>query len=132
MPRSWVGPGPFSRRSWYVFRPRYVVLPDRFGLRSVFVPVPPTVGRITTSRVQVAAFSGTGPASRRATRGAGRESWEDRRKSPDPLGIRAYSEGVFGGDLRSHPLPGTIPTALAGLASGFGMGPGVSLPLWPP
>ena len=25
-----------------------------------------------------------------------------------------------------------VPLALAGLASGFGMGPGVSLPLWPP
>src|SRR5699024_513438 len=132
MPRSWVGPGPFSGRSWYVFRPRYVVLPDRFGLRSVFVPVPPTVGRITTSRVQVAAFSGTGPASTRATRGAGPESWGARRKSPDPLRIRASSEVVFGGDLLSHTLTSAVPSALAGLASGFGMGPGVSLPLWPP
>ena len=41
-------------------------------------------------------------------------------------------EVVFGGDLLSHTLTSAVPSALAGLASGFGMGPGVSLPLWPP
>ena len=41
-------------------------------------------------------------------------------------------EVVFGGDLLSHTLASAVPSALAGLASGFGMGPGVSLPLWPP
>src|SRR5699024_3559423 len=70
--------------------------------------------------------------STRATRGAGPESWGARRKSPDPLRIRASSEVVFGGDLLSHTLTSAVPSALAGLASGFGMGPGVSLPLWPP
>lgn len=34
-----------------------------------------------------------------------------------------------GGDLLSHTLPSAVPSARAGLASGFGMGPGVSLPL---
>lgn len=29
----------------------------------------------------------------------------------------------------SHTLSGAVPSALVGLASGFGMGPGVSLPL---
>lgn len=34
-----------------------------------------------------------------------------------------------GGNLLSHNLPVAVPSARAGLASGFGMGPGVSLPL---
>ncbi|MDQ1294447.1 MAG: hypothetical protein QG608_2330, partial [Actinomycetota bacterium] len=33
--------------------------------------------------------------------------------------------GVSGGVLLSHPVPRAVPSALAGLASGFGMGPGV-------
>ena len=37
-----------------------------------------------------------------------------------------------GGVLLSHTLAGAVPSALVGLASGFGMGPGVSPPLWPP
>ena len=41
-------------------------------------------------------------------------------------------ESVFGGVLLSHTLSGAVPSALEGLASGFGMGPGVSPPLWPP
>jgi len=36
---------------------------------------------------------------------------------------------VSGGVLLSRTLAGAVPSALAGLASGFGMGPGVSLPL---
>ena len=32
-----------------------------------------------------------------------------------------------GGDLLSHNLPVAVPSACTGLASGFGMGPGVSL-----
>ncbi len=39
---------------------------------------------------------------------------------------------VFGGVLLSHSLPVAVPLALAGLTSGFGMVPGVSLSLWPP
>jgi hypothetical protein len=37
-----------------------------------------------------------------------------------------------GGVLLSHTLPGAVPSALRVLASGFGMGPGVSPALWPP
>ena len=37
--------------------------------------------------------------------------------------------GVGGGVLLSHTLAGAVPSALAGLATGFGMGPGVSPPL---
>jgi hypothetical protein len=39
---------------------------------------------------------------------------------------------VPGGVLLSHPVSRAVPSALKGLASGFGMGPGVSLSLWPP
>ena len=42
-------------------------------------------------------------------------------------------DGVWsGGLLLSHTLPRAVPSALEGLTSGFGMGPGVSLSLWPP
>lgn len=34
-----------------------------------------------------------------------------------------------GGDLLSHTLPGAVPSAQVGLASGFGKGPGVTPPL---
>ena len=39
---------------------------------------------------------------------------------------------VFGGVLLSHLVSGAVPSALKGLTSGFGMGPGVSPSLWPP
>ena len=39
---------------------------------------------------------------------------------------------VSGGVLLSHSLSVAVPSALKGLTSGFGMGPGVSLSLWPP
>jgi hypothetical protein len=39
---------------------------------------------------------------------------------------------VPGGVLLSHPVSRAVPSALKGLASGFGMGPGVSLSPWPP
>ena len=45
---------------------------------------------------------------------------------------RAFSVWLSGGVLLSHTLAGAVPSALEGLASGFGMGPGVSPPLWPP
>ncbi len=38
-------------------------------------------------------------------------------------------KGCSGGVLLSHTLSSAVPSALAGLASGFGMGPGVSPPL---
>ena len=41
---------------------------------------------------------------------------------PTPLVWGLY----VGGDLLSHTLPGAVPSALEGLASGFGKGPGVS------
>ena len=39
---------------------------------------------------------------------------------------------VSGGVLLSHAVSRAVPSALVGLTSGFGMGPGVSPPLWPP
>ena len=39
---------------------------------------------------------------------------------------------LCGGVLLSHRVSLAVPSALVGLASGFGMGPGVSPPPWPP
>ena len=39
---------------------------------------------------------------------------------------------MSGDVLLSHTLACAVPSALKGLTSGFGMGPGVSLSLWPP
>ena len=41
-------------------------------------------------------------------------------------------ERMSGGVLLSHNLSVAVPSALKGLTSGFGMGPGVSLSPWPP
>lgn len=43
-----------------------------------------------------------------------------------------YSYWLSGGVLLSHTLASAVPWALWVLASGFGMGPGVSPTLWPP
>jgi hypothetical protein len=43
-----------------------------------------------------------------------------------PVGVALVVWLVFGGVLLSHILSGAVPSALVGLASGFGMGPGVS------
>ena len=39
---------------------------------------------------------------------------------------------MFGGVLLSHTLSSAVPSALEAVTTGFGMGPGVSLPLSPP
>src|SRR4051795_11126215 len=54
------------------------------------------------------------------------DAWS--RPGPGPLPL--YVE--FGGVLLSHNPSVAVPSALSGLASGFGMGPGVSLTLKPP
>ena len=54
------------------------------------------------------------------------------KKGPPWVGAPFFCGVVFGGVLLSHTLAGAVPSALEGLASGFGMGPGVSPPLWPP
>ena len=48
-----------------------------------------------------------------------------------PCGARGPNQlkCVLGGVLLSRTLAGAVPSALSGLASGFGMGPGVSLSL---
>ena len=48
------------------------------------------------------------------------------------LVVTAISGKLLGGDLLSHPVARAVPSALTGLASGFGMEPGVSPSLWPP
>ena len=47
-----------------------------------------------------------------------------------PWGKEQYK--YSGSVLLSHTIPRAVPSALEGLTTGFGMGPGVSLPLWPP
>ena len=51
---------------------------------------------------------------------------------PHVFGVGALWVCVSGGVLLSHTLACAVPSALGGLTSGFGMGPGVSLSLWPP
>ncbi len=47
---------------------------------------------------------------------------------PQPL----HFPCCVGGDLLSHTPPGAVPSALGDFATGFGMDPGLPLPLWPP
>ena len=53
-------------------------------------------------------------------------------KKADPYGDRPSSEEMCGGVLLSREASLAVPSALRGLTSGFGMGPGVSPSLWPP
>jgi hypothetical protein len=46
--------------------------------------------------------------------------------------VTALNGRMSGDVLLSHPVPRAVPSALTGLASGFGMEPGVSLSLWSP
>ena len=46
--------------------------------------------------------------------------------------VAPYREILSDDVLLSHTIASAVPSALRGLASGFGMGPGVSLSLWPP
>src|SRR5579862_1592985 len=52
-------------------------------------------------------------------------------KKADPDGS-AFFEWCSGGVLLSREASLAVPSALKGLTSGFGMGPGVSPSLWPP
>ena len=52
--------------------------------------------------------------------------WES---APVVVGMCVGVVGCSGGVLLSHDLSVAVPSALEGLASGFGMGPGVSPPL---
>ena len=49
--------------------------------------------------------------------------------APFVVGMCVGVVGCSGGVLLSHDLSVAVPSALEGLASGFGMGPGVSPPL---
>src|ERR1700733_11463409 len=55
----------------------------------------------------------------------------EKRKEPTPRG-RLFSYVMCGGVLLSREASLAVPSALRGLTSGFGMGPGVSPSLWPP
>ena len=52
--------------------------------------------------------------------------------APDPNTAGASSQDYSGGDLLSQGATPQVPSAWAGLTSVFGMGTGVTPPLWPP
>ena len=58
-------------------------------------------------------------------------TFEYNAKMPTPKG-RPLHEEMCGGVLLSREASLAVPSALRGLTSGFGMGPGVSPSLWPP
>jgi hypothetical protein len=53
-------------------------------------------------------------------------------KKAGPVTGPAFSDDMCGGVLLSREASLAVPSALRGLTSGFGMGPGVSPSLWPP
>jgi hypothetical protein len=61
-----------------------------------------------------------------------REAGEVRKWERGAAWWRPLSQCMSGGVLLSHNLSVAVPSALKGLTSGFGMGPGVSLSPWPP
>ena len=64
----------------------------------------------------------------RTVRTVGRRELDKRMKRGPERELRPpFHRVVSGGVLLSHPVPRAVPSALRGLASGFGMGPGVSL-----
>src|SRR3954451_22739587 len=56
---------------------------------------------------------------------------EGKRREP-PAHAQGALRAKSGGDLLSQGVYPQVPSALAGLTSVFGMGTGVTLPLWPP
>src|SRR5579859_6678027 len=73
-----------------------------------------------------------GPASWRGG-GRGAPSCRPARQRPQPVSrLRALSANYSGDDLLSQGATPQVPSALAGLTSVFGMGTGVTPPLWPP
>ena len=65
-----------------------------------------------------------------ASRGGVERPMNQYQTGPEPLvAVPGQLMFVLGGVLLSRTLAGAVPSALSGLASGFGMGPGVSLSL---
>ncbi len=64
--------------------------------------------------------------------GLAQSSGSRKRGHPPCWQVAPRGQRVSGGVLLSHPVSRAVPSALKGLASGFGMGPGVSLSPWPP
>ena len=63
-------------------------------------------------------------SGRRDPRAPWRGGWVVNEERPHRGGV--FPEWLSGGVLLSHTLSGAVPSALWVLASGFGMGPGVS------
>ena len=98
--------------------------------------------RAGRARTQKAAWPPRGPAASQPSRRAGnaRKRKRGTLTGPPPPGaspapprpLPAQRAPGAGGALVSHRVAPAVPSALAGLTSGFGMGPGVPRPPWPP
>ena len=73
----------------------------------------------------------TASCARRCPAGRKQPTLASKTTKADPDGS-AFVEWCSGGVLLSRGASPAVPSALKGLTSGFGMGPGVSLSLWPP
>ena len=96
-------------------------------------PRPPPLTGLSVQKAPVATWAretaGGSPAFDRAGRV---RSGGGRTKRGHSDAVTPFRERMSGGVLLSHPVPRAVPSALKGLASGFGMRPGVSLSPWPP
>ena len=103
--------------------------------------------RLATSRLAIAGLAATGLAAGGATsvlchrassrsralsctRSLGSQTSPEKREGHRECG--GLLESMSGGVLLSHAVTRAVPSALKGLASGFGMDPGVSPSTWPP
>jgi hypothetical protein len=101
------------------------------GARAELLSVAPTrtschAGLVLSSAEPPRGASPAAPRRVRSRNGAGMKKGKGRIRRCGPC------QRMSGGVLLSHAVTRAVPSALRGLASGFGMEPGVSLSLWPP
>ena len=113
--------------------------PERFGAPRTARPGAPAAITSTPALAAPARRAGrtarwchrrdcTGPSPARRRRMAGSASIRKRKRGPEGAPLREKSGGV----LLSQGVSPQVPSALVGLTSVFGMGTGVTPPLWPP
>ena len=103
--------------------------PARSRCGPLGVPVRRYRRRLVAEKSCASAYLRVGCSTRSAA-GGDRER-QKRGSERVALTPRSWND-LSGGVLLSHPVSGAVPSALRGLASGFGMDPGVSLSPWPP
>jgi hypothetical protein len=112
-----------------------VRLADPGGVRRAVPGRRPVVGRagVPTCVGAKSGIQNSGAAAPEA--GAARaRTWKglEMRRGPSTVCGWASSQSMSGDVLLSHTVSRAVPSALKGLASGFGMEPGVSLSPWSP